>query len=829
MLVCLLWLALWSKAAHGQESSEVQDTLIKVEDPQAFNLLDIPEKGKETRFFLNTSVAFLENRAPLQNIVTGLENLSPFLKDKVLELSDTNQIFKIDRLDKESLELSFSERELEIWGTTLQNDLEESNQRQLTSEFLLVSWTLTLDSLNVKKPPEGAEADSIEIASVNQIKGDINLYITELGALKDSLSILQDELRSYQTILTNENVRLKRAESLLEARRAQVREDIWIPDYPAIWNLEIKADSSQTVGQTGLVKAVEGDMRIAKGLMKTQPKIPYYALFYFLAILFTLLFLRKNSAKYKDSFSVKEFEEAEILLKHPFSSSIVVGWFGAFLFFNIPENILKLVALVAMVPVVYLVHLLNPNWSKRRLLLFTAIYLLFLFLPNLYFDGFLMRTGLILLLFALLYLVNDLRKRKTEIIANNPYWGGTIPTLINLFTIFCWIGLIAAVLGNVRLAQLLINTLLGTALFFVVLKTAVTLLRSFISLMILGPLYRHSLILQNDAHTVIELIHKALKIIGFLSWLYVFLHLLGIYHGFKDLIVNIVTSPLSIGKLSVSLWNFMAFIIVIQASSWLSDAIRYILQMEVFPRLHLKSGVPNTISLMVRFTLALFGLLFAFAAAGVDLDKLSVALGAVGVGIGFGLQNIANNFISGIILALERPIQIGDYVVVNEVSGIVKDIGLRASQVRTWSGSDVLVPNGDLVSNKLTNWTFSDRLMRVQTEIRVPFDTELDPLLQFLLEKFKDVPGVLRRPAPYLNLRGISESAIIVDLYCWIPDATDSFSGGTRIKEFFYTELRKAGYDIPLPKQELKIHDDHSSEESEDSDAENHEEKPSTE
>lgn len=215
--------------------------------------------------------------------------------------------------------------------------------------------------------------------------------------------------------------------------------------------------------------------------------------------------------------------------------------------------------------------------------------------------------------------------------------------------------------------------------------------------------------------------------------------------------------------------------------------------------------MPNTIILMIRFTFILLGIVFAFAAAGIQMDKLAILMGALGVGIGFGLQNIINNFVSGIILALERPITIDDKLDLPGVSGTVKDIGIRASTVRTWEGSDVIIPNGELISNKLTNWTLYDRNRRIGIEIRVPFETDIEKLSKLLLDTTKKLPEVMTSNPPYLNFKGIGTSAMEIYLYCWISNNDNFVSYGTSIRKIVFKTLQDEGYDIPVPEQHVTI------------------------
>ena len=147
-----------------------------------------------------------------------------------------------------------------------------------------------------------------------------------------------------------------------------------------------------------------------------------------------------------------------------------------------------------------------------------------------------------------------------------------------------------------------------------------------------------------------------------------------------------------------------------------------------------KASVASTFLIMIRYSLIVLGFMLALAGAGVKYSNIAIGMGALGVGIGFGLQNIVANFIFGIILALERPIKIGDVIQVGEVEGEVKDIGMRACQIRSWEGADVFIPNGSLISEKLTNRTFKDRKRRLDLEVRLALKSDISAVSQVVLD-----------------------------------------------------------------------------------------------
>ena len=177
----------------------------------------------------------------------------------------------------------------------------------------------------------------------------------------------------------------------------------------------------------------------------------------------------------------------------------------------------------------------------------------------------------------------------------------------------------------------------------------------------------------------------------------------------------------------------------------------------MYPRLQLGRGLPNALSGVLHYALLLAGFLLALAALGVDLTKITILAGALGVGIGFGLQNVVNNFVSGAIVLVERKINVGDAVEVGDVAGQVQQMGMRACTVRNWQGAEVIVPNAVLTSEKVTNWTLSDRRRRVDVAVGVAYGTSPDKALDILLSVARAHPRVLAEPAPTVLFRGFGD------------------------------------------------------------------------
>ncbi|MBK7867899.1 MAG: mechanosensitive ion channel [Ignavibacteriales bacterium] len=221
--------------------------------------------------------------------------------------------------------------------------------------------------------------------------------------------------------------------------------------------------------------------------------------------------------------------------------------------------------------------------------------------------------------------------------------------------------------------------------------------------------------------------------------------------------------------------------------------------------MNLKRGVAGAVSSMALYAITGFGIVFAIMSSGLDLNSFSLLAGALGVGIGFGLQDIVRNFISGIILIFERPVQIGDAVQVEELSGIVRKIGIRSSVIKTWEGAEVIVPNGNLISNKLINWTFSDHQRRVDIRVGVAYGSDVQKVLKLLHDCTKANEEILLKPEPTVFFKDFADSALLFELRCW----TENFNSWLQIQSDLRVEiekvLRENGIEIPFPQTDIHI------------------------
>jgi potassium efflux system protein len=207
--------------------------------------------------------------------------------------------------------------------------------------------------------------------------------------------------------------------------------------------------------------------------------------------------------------------------------------------------------------------------------------------------------------------------------------------------------------------------------------------------------------------------------LAFVLWLSLILNFFGLLNPFIATTQAALNARLTLGSLNISVHSILAFLIVVWASFLVSRFLRFLLEEDVYHHFHLAPGIPYATSTMLHYAILLLGFCIALGTLGIDLTKITILAGAFSVGIGFGLQNVINNFVSGLILLFERPIKIDDMIEVSGIAGEVRRIGIRASVIRTADGSEVIVPNGSLISSQVTNWTFSDVLRAIEVSVNV--------------------------------------------------------------------------------------------------------------
>ncbi len=280
------------------------------------------------------------------------------------------------------------------------------------------------------------------------------------------------------------------------------------------------------------------------------------------------------------------------------------------------------------------------------------------------------------------------------------------------------------------------------------------------------------------------------------------------YSGlFADDIFNVFQISrwdVAVGDLNIAPANMLAALAILLIGLLAVRSAQRWLETQFLPRTRLDAGLQNSIAALTGYSALVAVLALALGALGIDLQKIALIAGALSVGIGFGLQSVVSNFVCGLILLAERPIRVGDWVVVKNEEGWVRRISVRATEIETFDRASVIIPNQDFITGVVKNWTHGNTMGRVLIKVKVSFDSDAEKVRDLLLSCGADHPQVLRAPAPSAFLTGIGDIGLDFELRCLIANVEQAMSVGTELRIDVLRRFGLAGIKIPFPPHEAR-------------------------
>jgi small-conductance mechanosensitive channel len=364
---------------------------------------------------------------------------------------------------------------------------------------------------------------------------------------------------------------------------------------------------------------------------------------------------------------------------------------------------------------------------------------------------------------------------------------------------------VANVIGNVTLGDRVARGVFLSALGGVLAAGLVLVLRSAAYVLLRLEGVRRLRVVERHGDLVERRLRTALPLAAASIWSVYALGAFDVRDLAFDAAAAVLGHRVKVGSLDVSAGDVLAFVVTLGCAVLLARFLAFVLDEAVMPRLELPRGVAGAISTTARYVVVGLGTLAAVYASGIDLSRFGLLAGTLGVGIGFGLQNIVNNFVSGLILLYERPINVGDVIEVGKVMGEVRRIGVRSSTIRTFQGSEVIVPNGNLISTEVVNWTLTDRTRRVDVAVSVAYGSDPEQVRRLLLAAVERRTDVLATPAPAVLFQAFGDSALDFELRFWPSRFEDAITIASEVRAAIVRELAAAGVEIPFPQRDLHL------------------------
>ena len=255
----------------------------------------------------------------------------------------------------------------------------------------------------------------------------------------------------------------------------------------------------------------------------------------------------------------------------------------------------------------------------------------------------------------------------------------------------------------------------------------------------------------------------------------------------------------------VTVLSILIFILFFTIFIFLGVMARRVLNRRIFKKLRMDAGTSYTLSRIIQYTIITIGALVSFQFVGIDLSGLAVIFGLLSVGIGFGLQNVTANFISGLIILFERPITVGDRVVVNDVEGDVIEINIRSTKVRTVNNVSIIVPNSEFVSKNVINYSHGDPTYRLDVKVGVAYGSDLDTVIEALQQVADENEHVLTSPEAEIHLIEFGDSSWNMQLRVWVSDVKYYPRMRNELNQAIVHKFREYGVEIPFPQRDLHV------------------------
>lgn len=268
-----------------------------------------------------------------------------------------------------------------------------------------------------------------------------------------------------------------------------------------------------------------------------------------------------------------------------------------------------------------------------------------------------------------------------------------------------------------------------------------------------------------------------------------------------------VTNPIfTMGNFEVTIWSIFYLLLMLFLLFFITKRLKDWLVYKAFASSNIELGVRIAVGTIIRYVIVLIGLFIILQTLGIDLSSVTILAGALGVGIGFGLQNVTNNFVSGLIILFERPIKVGDRIEVGEITGDVVNISMRATTIVTNDNISIIVPNSEFISSTVINWSHSDRNIRLNIPVGVSYNEDPEKVKRVLLEVVDQNAGVLKEPKADVLFEEYADSSINFNLRVW---TTEYINRPGVLKSQIYYEIfkrfRSEGIEIPFPQRDIHL------------------------
>jgi len=782
----LLCFAFGARAQDASPSPTAPPSATPTAAPTAVPLPDIVSASDSASEGLNEIQSELSSNKTLDNVTRELVATTQEIDARELE---TRRILRpgvpLETLGDFATRWQKLADQLTAWGRQL-TDRATAHDRELTQmSATRTTWKATLELAGKSNAPP-------------EVMQRINQVLQGIDATEEMLQNRRAAVLSLQTRVAEQTQRANGALRSIRSAQSAAVNRLWLQDSPPIWSPEVRTAAAQSLGRDSQVSLGSQAALVRNYLEREWTKLIYVALL-FIAFAFIMLRVKRHVARWTDK--DRALDRTNRVLQLPFSTASLLTIISARLILHdAPRAVWLILATLALIPIVVLLRRL----IDRHLFPIVNALVVFYFVAQLRALAasipVLSRIMLLVeMLGGLIFLFWFIRARRRS----GPRTTSNKTARVAGSIAVAGFGaiIVADLLGYVALANYLSVAILASAYFAVALYAAARILEGLVFFGLQTRPLASLAIVQRQQSLLRSRIARLIGMAAIVTWVLLSLSAFSLREVVISRTTALLNTKFGVGSVNFSLGAIVAFILTIWITLLLSRCLRFFLKEEVYARFHLARGPAYAVSTLVHYVVLLVGFYIAIAALGADMTKFAILAGAFGVGAGFGLQNIFNNFFSGLILLFERPVQVGDLIQVGDQTGVVRRIGIRASIIALDDKSQLIIPNGQLISEKVTNRTFSSLQKRMELTIRTAYGENPEQVMGLLVKTAAAHPNVTQDPPPDAVLKQFGEDALVFVLGFTTENVARFPFVQSDVAVAVNAALREAGIEIPVPQR----------------------------
>jgi small-conductance mechanosensitive channel len=682
------------------------------------------------------------------------------------------------RWQKLADQLTASSRQLTDRATVLDREVTQMSATRTT-------WKATLEFARQSNAP-------------SEVTQRIRQVLQGVDATEEMLQRRRADVLSLQTRVAEQTQRANAALRSIKSAQSAAVNRLWLQDSPPIWSSEVRTAAAQSLGRDSQVSLGAQAAQVRHYLQREWTKLVYIALL-FIVFAVVMLRVKRQVARWTDV--DRTLDRTNRVLQFPLSTAFLLTIVSArLILYDAPRGVWVIVGTLALIPIVVLLRRL----IDRHLFPIVNALVVFYFVAQLRaLAAFIPVLSRIILLLetagGLIFLIWFIRTRRRS--GPRTTSNETVRIAASISVIGFGAVIVADSLGYVTLANYLSLGILLSAYFAVALYGAARILEGLVFFALRTRPLASLAIVQRHEQMLCGRIARVIKVAAIVTWILLSLSAFSLREAAIGRTMALLNADIGVRSVHFSLGAVVAFVLTIWITLLLSRFLRFLLQEEVYHRFHLARGPAYAVSTLVHYVVLLVGFYIAIAALGADMTKFAILAGAFGVGAGFGLQNIFNNFFSGLILLFERPVQVGDLIQVGDQTGVIRRIGIRASVIALDDKSQLIIPNGQLISEKVTNRTFSSLQKRIELTIRTAYGEDPEQVIAVLVKAATAHPNVTKDPPPDAVLKQFGEDALVFVLGFTTEDVSRSAFVQSDVAVAVNAALRETGIEIPVPQR----------------------------